>query len=190
MAMKKILIFLFTLLSITSFAQNAKQILDKTAAAISGKSGAQASFTIKGTSMKGKKFHASTPQATIWFDGTTQWTYMKKNDEVNISRPNETQQQAINPYNFINLYKDGYSYTATKQGQNYEVHLKATKKKSISEMYIVVNSKTYIPSQIRYNQGKGWTTIDITSFKSASLSDAMFRFNSKDFPQAEVIDLR
>ena len=57
-------------------------------------------------------------------------------------------------------------------------------------MYIVVNQKTYIPSQIRYNQGKGWTTINITSFKSASLSDSMFRFNSKDFPQAEVIDLR
>lgn len=198
MAMKKILILLFTLLSITSFAQDAKQILDKTAAAISGKSGAQASFTIKGSAintsgtfaMKGKKFHASTPQATIWFDGTTQWTYMKKNDEVNISRPNEAQQQAINPYSFIYLYKDGYSYTATKQGSNYEVHLTATKKKSISEMYIVVNQKTYIPSQIRYNQGKGWTTINITSFKSASLSDSMFRFNSKDFPQAEVIDLR
>jgi outer membrane lipoprotein-sorting protein len=182
----------------SAVAQNAKTILDKTAAAVSSKSGAKASFTIKGSSfntsgtfaMKGKKFHASTPQATIWYDGTTQWTYMKKNDEVNISRPSDSQQQAINPYSFIYLYKDGYSYTATKQGKNYEVHLKATKKKSIDEMYIVVNQKTYIPSQIRYHQGKGWTTIDITKFTSASLSDATFRFNSKDFPSAEVIDLR
>jgi hypothetical protein len=39
-------------------------------------------------------------------------------------------------------------------------------------------------------QQKGWTTINITGFKQSKLSDGMFRFNSKDFPNAEVIDLR
>ena len=96
---------------ITSSAQTAKEVLDKTAATVSAKQGAQASFTINGQSMnasgtiaiKGKKFHATTAQATIWFDGKTQWTYMKNNDEVNISNPTESQLAAINPYNFIYL---------------------------------------------------------------------------------------
>ena len=68
------------LFAVVSYGQTAKQVLDKTAATVSNKAGASASFTIKGNNMnasgtiaiKGKKFHASTPQATIWFDGKTQ----------------------------------------------------------------------------------------------------------------------
>jgi len=186
------------LMVVASYGQTAKQVLDKTAAVVSNKSGAQASFTIKSTNMntsgtiaiKGRKFQATTPQATIWFDGKTQWTYMKKNEEVNVANPSESELAAINPYNFIYMYKNGYTYTMQKKGSNYEVHLKAKDKKSISEMYIVVNQKTYSPSQIRLHQQKGWTTIDINNFKKAKLSDSAFRFNSKDFPNAEIIDLR
>ena len=79
----------------------------------------------------------------------------------------------------------------TQKNGIYEIHLTATdKKRSVQEMYITVNQKTYIPSQIRVKQSKGWNTIDVLDFKNANLSDGTFRFNSKDFPQAEVIDLR
>ena len=183
---------------ITSSAQTAKEVLDKTAATVSAKQGAQASFTINGQSMKasgtiaikGKKFHATTAQATIWFDGKTQWTYMKNNDEVNIANPTESQLAAINPYNFIYMYKNGYNYTMEKKGGNFVVHLTATGKKSIQEMYLTIGQKSYTPSQVRYKTAKGWTTIDIRNFKAANLSDGLFRFNSKDFPKAEIIDLR
>jgi len=193
-------ILLYLLLAVLPLsAQTAKEVLDKTAAVVANGKGAQAAFTIKGGQMnasgtiaiKGKKFHAAIPQAIVWFDGKTQWTYMKKSDEVNVANPSATELAAINPYNFIYLYKQGYSYTLTKKGTSYELHLKATgKKKSIEEMYIVVNPKTYVPSQIRMRQKKGWTTIDIRNFKQAALADGMFRFNAKDYPTAEVIDLR
>ena len=192
------IIMLMLLMSVASYGQTAKQVLDKAAAVVSNKNGAQASFTISGQNMnasgtiaiKGKKFHATTPQATIWFDGKTQWTYMKKNDEVNVATPSESELAAINPYNFIYMYKNGYSYTMEKKAGNYVVHLKANGKKAIQEMYITISQKTSVPSQIRMKQSKGWTTIDIRNFKQASLSDGIFRFNSKDFPSAEVIDLR
>ena len=179
-------------------AQTAKQVLDKTAAVVAAKSGAKASFTIKGEqfntsgtiAVKGKKFQATTPQATIWFDGKTQWTYLKKNDEVNVANPTEAELAAINPYNFIYMYQKGYKYTMEKKNGSFIVHLTATDKRSIQEMYITINSKSHIPSQIRMRQQKGWTTIDISGFKQSKLSDGMFRFNSKDFPNAEVIDLR
>ena len=133
--MERIVIFLlfslFTLSPLT--AQSAKQVLDKTAAVVTAKSGAQAQFTISGPnlntsgtiSIKGQKFHASTPQAVIWFDGKTQWTYMKQNEEVNVANPTEAQLQAINPYTFIYMYKNGYDYTMTNKGGSYEVHLTA-----------------------------------------------------------------
>ena len=189
-----ILYFIFSF----AYGQSAKEVLDKTAATVSNKSGAQANFPINGQNMnasgtiaiKGKKFHATTAQATIWFDGKTQWTYMKNNDEVNISNPTESQLAAINPYNFIYMYKNGYNYTMEKKDGNFVVHLTATGKKSIQEMYLTIGQKSYTPSQVRYKTAKGWTTIDIRNFKAANLSDGLFRFNSKDFPHAEVIDLR
>ncbi len=181
-----------------AYGQSAKQVLDKTAAVVTAKSGAKASFTIKGDQMnasgtiaiKGRKFQASTPQATIWFDGKTQWTYLKKNDEVNVANPTEAELAAINPYNFIYMYKKGYKYTMEKKNGSFIVHLTATDKRSIQEMYITITPKSYIPSQIRMRQQKGWTTITISGFKQSKLSDGLFRFNSKDFPNAEVIDLR
>ena len=147
-------------------AQTAKQVLDKTASIVAAKSGAKATFSIKSNQMnasgtiaiKGKKFQATTPQATIWFDGKTQWTYLKKNEEVNVANPTESELAAINPYNFIYMYQKGYKYTMEKKNGSFIVHLT--------------------------------TTIDISGFKQSKLSDGMFRFNSKDFPNAEVIDLR
>ena len=177
-------------------AQSAKQILDKAAAVVSAKQGAQADFTINGQNMnasgtiaiKGRKFRATTAQAIIWYDGKTQWTYMKQNDEVNVATPNETQQAAINP--FIYMYKNGYKYTTEKKGGNFVAHLTTTAKKYILEMFITIDQKSYTPSQVRYRTAKGWTTIDIRNFKQASLSDGIFRFNAKEYPNAEVIDLR
>ncbi len=198
--MERIKLFaMMLLLSVAAFSQDAKQVLDKAAAVVSNAKGVQAQFTMKNSQLntsgtiaiKGKKFHAAVPQAIVWFDGKTQWTYMKKNDEVNVANPTQADLEAISPYSFIYLYKQGYSYTMKKKPGNYEVHLTAKKKKhGIQEMYIVVNQKTYIPSQIRLKQQKGWTTIDISHFKQVALSDETFRFNAKDYPTAEVIDLR
>ena len=187
------------LIAVASYGQTAKQVLDKAAAAVSNKSGITASFTLKGgqmndkgsISIKGKKFQIKTSNVIIWFDGKTQWSYVRKNDEVNVSTPNESQLQALNPYNFIYMYKKGYNSTMAKKGGNYEVHLTSTdKKKSVQEMYILIHPQTYIPSEIRIKHSKGWNTIEVSNVKKANLSDELFHFNSKDFPTAEVIDLR
>ncbi len=182
------------------FAQDAKSVLDKCAAVVSAKEGVQASFsmesaqygTASGTiSIKGQKFHAATPVATMWFDGKTQWTYLKNNDEVSVTNPTESQLQAINPYNFINLYKSGFKQTMTTAGSSYSVHLTATDaKRKIQEMFITIDKKSYTPSEVKLRQGSKWTTFHISNFKKVALSDSEFRFNSKDFPTAEVIDLR
>ena len=181
-------------------AQTAKLVLDKTASVLSNKGGVTANFSITGKnigttsgkiSVKGRMFQATTPQAMVWFNGKTQWTYMKSQQEVNVSNPTEAELQAINPYNFINIYKKGYSYTMKTVSAGYEVHLKATDaKRQIQEMYITVNKSTYAPSQVKMRQGKKWTTINVSSLKKANLSNSVFTFPSKDYPNAEVIDLR
>ena len=200
--MKKIAFLLSLIVFSTSYcvAQTARQVLDKCAATVSSKDGVQAKFSMQsaqygstsGTiAVKGRMFQASTPVSSMWFDGKTLWTYMSKNDEVNVTTPTESQLQALNPYNFINLYKQGFKYTMTKSSKSFNVHLTATDtKRKIREMFIVVDQKTYQPTEVKMLQNQKWTTFTISDLKSQTLSDTMFRFNSKDFPSAEVIDLR
>lgn len=197
-------LFLFTCFFTTfSFAQTgnqAKQILDKTAAVLSRKGGASASFQLSNAKMgkvsgtiaiKGNKFHAATPQAIVWFNGKTQWTYFKKTEEVNVTNPTQAQQMMMNPYTFINIYKTGYVMTASTASNSYEVHLKAqNNKRTIQEMYITVDKKTYVPLTVKMRQQKAWTTISISNFKGVNQPASLFVFNSKEFPGAEVVDLR
>lgn len=198
--MRKILLAMVCLLATTSFAQTAREVLDKTSAYVSQASGAQASFTMlskvygntSGTiAIKGRKFYATTPMALVWFDGKTQWTYMRNNNEVNVSNPTEEQLQSLNPYNFINMYRSGYKMAVKTIGNTYEVHLKAlNKKRRVSQMYIIVNKHTFAPTHVKMRTGGKWSTIIIRSLTHRKLPDAMFRFNNKDYPTAEVIDLR
>ena len=87
--LKKVLLLMC--LSIFAFSaskaqtdKEARQVLDKTAAIVGNKGGAQASFklsngklgAINGTiSIKGNKFYARSAKATVWFNGKTQWSY-------------------------------------------------------------------------------------------------------------------
>lgn len=203
---RKALIALTTLVTIFALTVNiqaqdaaqARKILDKTAAVIERNGGATANFSISGKngsasgtiSIKGNKFCASTPQVKVWYDGKTQWTYLKSSDEVNISTPTEAQQQSMNPYKFINIYKNGFKLSMKNVTDGWQIHLYATdQKRTIKEMYVTIN-KNYSPVTIKMRQSDGWTTIKVTGFKPANLADTTFRFNAKDYPTAEIIDLR
>ena len=91
---KYLLLFAAIFMANSVFAQNANQAkacMDKAAANISNLGGFTARFALSrpgavgrtaGTiSVKGVKFVATTPQTTVWFNGTTQWSYMKSTDE-------------------------------------------------------------------------------------------------------------
>lgn len=197
---RSILTTILIALATMSGAQTPRSVLDKAAQLLSNKDGVTANFTmtnsqqmrVSGTvAVKGTKVHAKTPMAVLWFDGKTQWTYLAKNEEVSVTTPTSAQLETINPYTFINMYKTGYSYTMSKASGSYTVHLTATDPKhKISEMFITVDRKSSAPTQVKLLQGKRWTQFDISGVKAQKLSDAMFRFSSKDFPNAEVIDLR
>jgi len=202
MKMKRIFLILSFAVSCfsLSMAQSAKDVLDKCAATVSSKEGVSANFQMESAqfgnatgkiSVKGQKFYASTAVATMWFDGKTQWTYLQKNNEVSVTTPTEAQLQALNPYNFINMYKKGFKYTMTTSANAYTVHLTAEDpNRKVQELFITVDKKAYTPTEVKMRQGNKWTTFVISNLKATALDDGVFRFNSKDFPTAEVIDLR
>ena len=188
------------LMAAAGYAQSAREVLDKCAAAISSPDGVQASFRMNSTQygnaagtvcVKGKMFYASTADVKMWFDGKTLWTYVAKNDEVNVSNPTEAQLQALNPYNFINLYKDGYTPTMTTGAGSYMIHLKATNsQRKIQELDVTVNSRSYLPTEVKMKQGTKESTFVVSDLKQVKLGDATFRFDKSAYPDAEIIDLR
>lgn len=195
-----LLLILFSIAPVSAQnAQQARTMLDKIAKAIGRSGGASASFTMSNGSgnvsgtiyIKGKKFHARTSEAIVWYNGKTQWTYMKKNEEVNVSNPTQAQQQLMNPYTFINIYKSGYNLSMKTKGNNQEIHLVARDKKhGIPELYITANKKTCIPTVVKMKHNQKWTTITIRNFSAKNVSDNVFTFKAKDYPSAEIIDLR
>lgn len=202
--MKKLLFFSLLLFSaLCIHAQDAEQAmkeLDKTAAIVGRKGGAQANFTASNSkigtqsgtiAIKGNMFQARTKKAIVWYNGKTQWSYLKLTNEVNISTPTEAKRMSMNPYTFLSMYKNGYTLGLTKDGNNYVIHMTAqNKKRSVQEVYVTINKHSHIPSQVRMRQGDTWTKIAVSNFRAVNQPDSKFTFNSKDFPKADVIDLR
>lgn len=190
-------------LAMALHAQNparAKQILDKTSSIVGRRGGASANFSIQGgnyepvsgtIAVKGRKFYAQTPKGATWFNGKTQWTYLSKSGEVNVSNPDQSTQARMNPYQFITLYKQGYALGVSESSDNYLVTMKATTTKSnIREIQVTIDKASYLPEQVKMLQKGKWTTIRISNFKAKNLSDRLFNFPAKDYPKAEIIDLR
>lgn len=179
-------------------ASQARKILDTASNKLNLNKGVSANFTVSGgklnkqagtIAIKGNKFNVRTANTIVWYDGKTQWLYNKNNNEVNVSTPTKAQQQSMNPYTFVTLYKQGYQLSMDKTAaKEYNIHL-VGKGKSINELYILVD-KNYVIKSVKMKQNNQWITISISGFKAQTFSDAAFRFNSKDYPKAEVIDLR
>lgn len=197
---KRLFSILFGLVAVVGLsAQNAKAILDKSAAALS-KGAVTASFTTSGAmgsssgslTAQGSKFVLHSSAARIWFDGKTEWALAAGSNEVNVSNPTAAEIATLNPMNYVSLYKRGYTATASDKGAAHQVRLVAQNPKAgLAELLITINKGNHLPSQVKVRSGKQWTTISVASIKvGAKQKDAFFRFNPKAFPKVDIIDLR
>ena len=212
---KYIFSVLIALLSLPVIAQQqsqAKVILDKTAEVFRKAGGVKADFTVKAVTnglvegaengtiqLKGEKFVLKTSDIITWFDGKTQWSYVTKNDEVNVSNPTQEELQQINPYTFLYMYQKGFSYklgtVKVYQGKAvWEVILTANdKKQELESITLYVTKSTYEPVYIQLQQ-RGQKTrneITVTAYQiGLDYADHVFTFDRKAYPTAEVIDLR
>lgn len=207
---------LIALLSLPVIAQQqqsqAKAVLDKTAESFRKAGGVKADFIVKtvtnglaeggesGTiQLKGEKFVLKTSDMVTWFDGKTQWSYVAKNDEVNVSNPTQEELQQINPYTFLYIYQKGFSYklgaAKTFRGKAvWEVILTAKdSKQELERITLYVTKDAYEPLYILLQQRGQQTRSEITVtnyLTHQNYADTVFTFDRKQYPSAEVIDLR
>ena len=86
--------------------------------------------------------------------------------------------------------KTGYQLSMKSMRAPYQIHLTAIDKQQSPQEFYITISKTYVPTLIKMRQASNWTTIRISNFKQQEHNAALFSFQSKDFPKAEIIDLR
>ena len=208
------LIILFLLSALPTMAQKeaeAKAVLEKTTQAFKKAGGIEADFTltpyqhgVAQTSVKGsiqlmdENFRLTTPQMVTWFNGKTQWTYLPANEEVNVSTPTREELESINPLAFLTLYKEGYNYRmgaqSTYKGKSvYEVTLTAEDfDRQWANLTLYIDRTTLLPLYIKLKEaGKDYHVITIDNYRQGmGWKKSHFTFDPKQYPDAEVIDLR
>lgn len=161
--------------------------------------GAQADDFDGTIQLKGNKFKLDVPDEMItWFDGRNQWLYLIQAEEVNLSNPDEEELLMINPVNVFLLYRHGYD-CRLESDRNYQgkavraVTLRPQDKQSdLSDILVYFDKVSLQPCHIRItNKDRSGSIIQITRYKPGqSYPDSKFVFQQKDYPEAEVIDLR
>lgn len=145
--------------------------------------------------LAGDKFYWKTPSMTVWYNGQLQWAYVASTQEVNLTEPTADEVASINPYILINTYKQNFSVKALKSKNSQLRVAELTPKKkgtNIDRVIITVNASSWTPQsfQIHYSD-RTHSTIVLSKYTAGqNFPDATFVFDKKQYPHAEVIDLR
>lgn len=195
-------LFFLLMLTLSLSAQQdtkAKNILDKTVEKYNQSKGISVIFGGSQSGkllLKGEKFQLTTQDVTTWFDGQTQWSYLRQNEEVNISTPTPEELRAINPYAWLSLYKQGFNYrysgVKTREGkQGHEIVLTPQTKQDIQSITLLIGSD-YEPIYIGIlpTEGQMQEFIVHNYRTQLNLNDNAFRFDKSKYPNAEIIDMR
>ncbi|MDD4609577.1 MAG: outer membrane lipoprotein carrier protein LolA [Bacteroidaceae bacterium] len=148
--------------------------------------------------LKKERFKIVTPRSISWFDGTTLWSYVSLNEEVTISEPTTEELNEMNPYALISNYKQ--KYTAHYQGEEV-LHQEKTyciklvpqdMESDFSSIKVYLTVKDLQPLSItsRLKNGDNGTISIDTFHATEKLSNAFFHFPTKEYPTAELIDMR
>lgn len=207
----KTLLFVFRMLClvlpVAAQQPDAKDILDRAAGVFRSAGGVEITFSVRapeGNStgtirLKGDKFLLETEGVTTWFDGRTQWTYLASSDEVNVSEPTQEELKGINPYSWLSLYNQDYKLKVAKTGNasdntTYKVVMTATKRsQDIQCVILYIDKRSFRPlklSMVRRGS-KEAVVVFINSCRTGErYGDSLFVFDRKDYPTAEIVDLR
>lgn len=202
-------------LSLSLFSQNnteSKAIMDKAFAGFETSKGIQLSFRTasqdtggntyqpeSGTAfIKGDRFKLEMESMNIWFDGATQWVFIKEANEVNISKPDGQEVAAVSPLALLGMYKNGYilKVPVSKTINGTPVwQIEMTPSAGNRDFKVVaasINKKNYTVMQVVLTAANGMKTqIDISGYNANhQFDDALFRFDKTAHPGVEIVDLR
>ena len=191
---------------------DAKKILDNVSAKFKTYKSVIARFTLKiensegkvlGTksgivNMRGSKYRISVSGQEIYSDGNNIWTYDKSANEVQVTKFDGSANMITPQRMFTNFYDRDFLYKLNGESK--------VRKRIIQEIELtpVDKSKTFFKVLVgidKANQSIASTkvfekngnkyTYNVVSMKTnTAISDSLFIFEPKNYPNVEVIDLR
>jgi len=130
-------------------------------------------------------------------DGKSQWTYLKRDKEVQVSVVDNTG-DALNPAQIFTLYEKGFKYLFTGEqkvgGKVYQmIDLSPLDtKKSYFKIRLGINKAAkQIASVLIFDKNGNKYTYDVKTFvPNVKVPESTFAFDPKKYPGVEVVDLR
>ena len=210
--MNRTLIFILLTLSIHSYAQDEKsnEILQQLSLNTQAYKNIDVDFNFKfenvtqeiSENQKGNikivsnKFRLELNQQIIISDDTTQWIYLKESNELQIMEY-DSLDDMISPNKLFTIYEEGYknSYVELKNESDITLHiidLFPIESNAFQKIQLQINSeKIQLHNIILFDKNGGSFTYLITKFTTdAILDDKLFKFNTAEYPEIEIIDLR
>tara|TARA_B110000003_G_scaffold61975_1_gene62341 strand:- start:5315 stop:5959 length:645 start_codon:yes stop_codon:yes gene_type:complete len=198
------LFFAFSASVLGQTSLKAKKLLDDTSAKISSYKNYQFDFnysldnTIENISQetKGevivadKNYKLITPDLIQLFDGKNLYTIIPDNEEVLITKPDQSDIEILNPTKLIEIYETGYDFhwdiLQNVRGNKIQyIKLIPTEESpDISYILLGINLKSYdIHKLIEVGKQRTTTTLIIQNFTTNNnLSSDSFIFNKDDYP--------
>ena len=189
-------------LALSAAAEKPAQILERCANQIRTARSLSANFSVAGPNvlssgsitLAGEKFRISSSDLTVWYDGTTQWSYMPSAKEVDISEPTPGELQEINPFAIINTLRKAYVAKAVKSAKDvHKLSLTAKNAKAqVTKVDLTIDAKTMWPKEIVvYRKGSGPVTVKVSDVKiGMGLAVSYFQFDKSKYKGVEIVDLR
>lgn len=201
------LIFLFAALFLHAVAAgqskaSAATILSSLRSRMASAPAVEAVFTINGGQgpvqgsviLSGAKYSMTTPQMSVWYDGRTQWTFLRNTNEVSITETSADELLSTNP--FAILSDQTGHYTARRLSDNsgrYRVELVPRDKSSIIKRYVLFIDHTDSWPRaltVEFDDNRRIEVVIENIGASAVRDAATFAFDAHKHPAAEIIDLR
>lgn len=154
----------------------------------------QGTLYVKANSNKYKV--AMTNQELI-SDGKSQWTYLKKDKEVQVSTVDNSG-DGINPAKIFTLYETGFKYIYTgdekvgaKTYQMIDLSPIDTKKSIFKVRLSIDKAAKQIAKAMLFDKNGNKYTYTVKTFTpNVNMPESTFTFDAKKYPGVEVVDLR
>ena len=203
-----ILFLSLLMIAIPLHAQNGKCniLLDNVIKEYDNSKGVSANFNISSESngyvsvisgnifLNGNRFAFTTDEMECGYDGETLWSYIKNNEEINLSLPEEDEIININPYLLLKNYNSRFKCSFAGKNGDIETILLTPKNDAdnIQSVKVSINSKLLYPTRIEVvNKDSSKIVIKVANYNSRiNVDNSKFIFDKKRFPNIEVIDLR
>jgi outer membrane lipoprotein carrier protein len=149
--------------------------------------------------LKQKKYQLKSEGSTVYFDGTTMWTYISANNEVTVTEPKIGSTDFMtSPSTFFSTYKTEFKYKYVGEGilngiACHEIDLfPKNLEQPYSRIKIYVNKISDLPEEIKSvgKDGVDYTIILKNMVLNRDLPDALFIFDPAKYKKVEIVDMR